>query len=157
MYSDWGYKPLGSNKRESKSIMSLGKPTGRGYKALDFDSDRTITENSENSSTEYNFLRDQKKKGSRGEEHRMKAIYSTERDKQAPSEGEIIEKSDHTSYSGDKFESEDDQSDDFRLPKHHEQNLDVTESYQNIKKQIEDQKLPKIYLSTGSQASLARK
>jgi hypothetical protein len=129
--------------------MSLGKPTGRGYKALDYDSDRTITEYSENSSTEYNnkdfFMRDptavgqfQKKKGPRAEDHRMKPIYSTERDKQAPSEGEIIDKSDHTSYSGDKFESEDDQSDDFRLPKHHEQNLDSSESYQNIKKQIED-------------------
>ena len=86
----------------------------------------------------------------------MKPIYSTELDKQAPSEGEIIEKSDHTSYSGDKFESEDDQSDDFRLPKHHEQNFETNESYQNIKKQIEDQKLPKIYLSTGTQATLAR-
>lgn len=60
--------------RESKSIMSLGKPTGRGYKALDYESDRTITENSENSSTEY--MRDPVAK------RKMKPIYSTERDKQ---------------------------------------------------------------------------
>lgn len=102
----------------------------------------------------------QKKKAIRGEDNHYirKPVYSTEHDKQAPSEGEIIEKSDHTSYSGDKFESEDDQSDDFRLPKHHEQNLETSEpSYQNIKKQIESQKQPKVYLSTGSQASMLKK
>jgi len=86
---------------------------------LDYDSDRTITENSENSSAENQiFMRDptasgqyaQKKKAIRGDDNHYirKPVYSTEIDKQAPSEGEIIEKSDHTSYSGDKFESEDD-------------------------------------------------
>ena len=131
-YRDWGYKPLGSTKRESKSIMSMGKPVGRGYKALDYESDRTITENSENSSAENNqiFMRDptasgqyaQRKGAIRGNDghYLRKPVYSTELDKQPPSEGEIIEKSDHTSYSADKFESEDDQSDDFSLPKHHE-------------------------------------
>lgn len=167
-----GYKPLGSIKRESKSIMSLGKPAGRGYKALDYDSDRTITENSENSSETNNvFMRDptasghysQRKGAIRTNDghYSRKQVYSTEMDKQVPSEGEIInEKSDQTSYSGDKFESEDDQDDDFNLPKHHEQNFEYNETPigQNIKKQLESKKeLPKIYQSTGSQAVISKK
>jgi hypothetical protein len=71
--------------------MSLGKPAGRGYKALDYDTDRTITENSENSSNENSsiFMHDPtasghivKKKG-RGDDdpYLRKPIYSTDRDK----------------------------------------------------------------------------
>lgn len=54
---DQGYRPLmgsydydKSKQRANSSIMS--KPAGKGFKALDTDSDRTITENSENSSNE---------------------------------------------------------------------------------------------------------
>lgn len=117
----------------------MGKPTGMGHKALDHldsDSDRTITENSENSSNEeYQMYKrtipnssgafdhkNMKDEGYYKGSERMKPVYSTAQTKE---QTEIVTyknetKSDQTNYDEDKFESEDDDDDDFHLPKDHQ-------------------------------------
>jgi hypothetical protein len=51
---------------------------------------------------------------------RLKPIYSTAQDKQHDEGYKNESSSVQTNYEGDKFESEDDQDDDFHLPKDHE-------------------------------------
>ena len=94
---------------------------------MEEDSDRTVTENSEQMS-EGEIKKSRRKKHFK--EDRMNAIYSTRQDQ---------DESYASNYEGDEFEEED-PDDDFNLPWDHDQN---TEGY----------KMKPHFLSTGSQAT----
>lgn len=129
------------------NIPKYQKAIGRGHQALDNDDD-TVTETSSDSP------RSQKN------HQQMNPIYSTKRDKQELSEGEInldfkskVEDDDSgkylSNYENDEFEDAD-LDDDFNLPADHQQN---NESYGQVQTSIKDQihkNQQKLYLNNGS-------